>query len=150
VVAEEVRLSGIDPSHLGIELTETTMIDDFQAVTANIHALRETGIKIFVDDFGVGYSSLSSLSRLPVDVLKIDRSFISDMVDHPRGAALVAKIVEIGHIFDLPTIAEGIETEAELEAVRAVGCDYAQGYFLARPLPLEDARALIAASTIRH
>lgn len=150
VVADEVRTSGVDPSHLGIELTETTMIDDFEVVTANIHALRETGIKIFVDDFGVGYSSLSSLSRLPVDVLKIDRSFISEMVEHPKSAALVAKIVEIGKIFDLPTVAEGIETQAELDAVKAVGCDYAQGYFLARPMPLEDVRVLIAASAHGH
>ncbi|HRE91661.1 MAG TPA: bifunctional diguanylate cyclase/phosphodiesterase, partial [Myxococcota bacterium] len=107
LVASEVRASGVDPSKLGIELTETTMIDDFEVVTANIDALRKTGIKIFVDDFGVGYSSLSSLSRLPVDVLKIDRSFIREMTVHPRSAALVAKIVEIGHIFDLPIVAEG-------------------------------------------
>ena len=146
VVANEVRASGVDPSKLGIELTEITMIDDFEVVTANIDALRKTGIKIFVDDFGVGYSSLSSLSRLPVDVLKIDRSFIREMTVHPRSAALVAKIVEIGHIFDLPIVAEGIETTAELDAVRAVGCDYAQGYHLARPAPLEEVKNLIAAS----
>lgn len=144
LVANEVRTSGVDPSKLGIELTETTMIDDFEVVTANIDALRKTGIKIFVDDFGVGYSSLSSLSRLPVDVLKIDRSFIREMTVHPRSAALVAKIVEIGHIFDLPIVAEGIETTAELDAVRAVGCDYAQGFHLARPAPLEEVRQLIA------
>ena len=149
IVADEVRQSGVDPSHLGIELTETTMIDDFEVVTANIDALRETGIKIFVDDFGVGYSSLSSLSRLPVDVLKIDRSFIREMVDHPRSASLVAKIVEIGHIFDLPIVAEGIETPAELEAVRAVGCDFAQGFHLAHPAPLDDVKQLIA-RTARH
>lgn len=72
------------------------------------------------------------------------------MVEHPKSAALVAKIVEIGKIFDLPTVAEGIETQAELDAVKAVGCDYAQGYFLARPMPLEDVRVLIAASAHGH
>lgn len=141
VVADEVARGGVDPAKLGIELTETTMIDDFETVTANINALRETGIKIFVDDFGVGYSSLASLSRLPVDVLKIDRSFIREMTSHKRSASLVAKIVEIGHIFDLPIVAEGIETPAELDAVRSVGCDFAQGYFLGRPLPLDELKA---------
>ncbi len=143
VVADEVRRSGVDPQRLGIELTETTMIDNFEVVTSNIRDMRAAGLKIFVDDFGVGYSSLSSLSRLPVDVLKIDRSFISEMAKNERSAALVAKIVEIGHIFDLLIVAEGIENEEELEAVKAVGCDLAQGFHLARPAPLDEARILL-------
>lgn len=135
--------SGVVPQRLSIELTETTMVDNFEGVTSNICDLHAAGLKIFVDDFTVGYSSLSSPSRLPLDVLKIDRSFVSEMANNPRSAALVAKNAEIGHIFDLLIVAEAIENEAELAAVNAVGCDPAPGFHSARPAPLNDARNLL-------
>ncbi len=138
-----VRAASIDPRLLGVELTETTMIDDFQVVGANVAALREAGMRVFVDDFGVGYSSLSSLSRLPVDVLKIDRSFVAGMASGRRDVALVSKIVELGHVLDLPVVAEGVETAAEVAAVVAAGCDYAQGYHFHRPAPLAEATAML-------
>lgn len=143
IVVDAIARAGVDPKRLGVELTETTMIDNFEVVTSNIEVMRAAGLRVFVDDFGVGYSSLSSLSRLPVDVLKIDRSFIAEMVKDTRSAALVAKIVEIGHVFDLTVVAEGIETSAELAAVRTIGCDLAQGFHFARPVPLEDARLML-------
>ena len=143
-----VAAAAVDPRCLGVELTETAVIDNFEVVAANIATLRAAGLRVFVDDFGVGYSSLSSLSRLPVDALKIDRSFVASMGATPRNAALVGKIVEIGHVLQLPLVAEGIETVAELAGVLATGCDYAQGYFFARPVPLDDARQLVASNPI--
>ena len=140
----EVRRSGLDPRTIGVELTETAVIDDFDTVSGNIKALRAEGLRVVIDDFGVGYSSLATLSTLPVDGLKVDRSFVAAMRDSPRNTALVQKIIEIGHVFDLPVVAEGIETRAELEAVAAAGCDLVQGYYFGRPSPLSQAMASLA------
>jgi len=100
--------------------------------------LRDLGIGLSIDDFGTGYSSMAQLKRLPVDELKIDKSFVFDLVNNPDDAVIVRSIIEIGHNMELKVVAEGVETEASLEYLTRLGCDLAQGYFLSRPMPARE------------
>lgn len=136
---EIIGRCGVDPKVLCFELTETTMIDDFEVVLTNIQVLKAAGIRIFIDDFGVGYSSLNSLQRLPADCLKIDRGFISAMAQSSKGEAIVRSIIEMGHTLDLKLVAEGIEDEEELRRVTSMKCDYGQGFYFARGIAIEEA-----------
>ncbi len=123
--------AGLDPSLLGLELTESLLIEEDRVTLDNLARLRESGVSLQLDDFGTGYSSLSYLHRFPlVDGLKIDRSFLAD----DQGDAVVRAVVSLGQAFGLHVCAEGVETAEQLARVRALGCDSAQGYYLARPL----------------
>jgi diguanylate cyclase (GGDEF)-like protein/PAS domain S-box-containing protein len=134
---------GLDGSALEIEVTETTVMShDFDTV-ATLSRLKQQGIRIFIDDFGTGYSSLSQLKRLPVDVLKVDQSFVRDMVSDPADAKIVETIVLLAGAMDLQTVAEGIETEAQFRAARMLGCDFVQGYLFARPASGADITPLL-------
>ena len=107
------------------------------ATILKLHSLKELGIKLAVDDFGTGYSSLSYLSRFPVDALKIDRSFVTDISNDVESSALAAAIVKIGETLKLDTIAEGIETKEQLAHLKSLGCELGQGYLFARPMALD-------------
>jgi diguanylate cyclase (GGDEF)-like protein len=131
-VTDALDASGLDARRLVLELTETVMVDDPTAA-ARLAALRALGVRIAIDDFGTGYTSIGQLHRLPVDTLKIDRSFVSST--EPRHRELVRLIVRAAHAFDLNVVAEGVEDEHQLDALRALDCDEAQGYLIARPLP---------------
>jgi EAL domain-containing protein (putative c-di-GMP-specific phosphodiesterase class I) len=132
--------SGLPPSGLVLELTESTLLSDTARVHHRLARLRELGVRIAIDDFGTGYSSLSYLRRLPIDVLKIDRSFISELgtASSSEARSLVRSIVRLGHDLRLIVVAEGIETHGELDDVRAAHCDLGQGYFLGAPSPPQD------------
>jgi EAL domain-containing protein (putative c-di-GMP-specific phosphodiesterase class I) len=109
-------------------------MEDVQGNSANLQALRAMGVSIAIDDFGTGYSSLGHLSRLPFDTLKIDRSFVVDMVTGPRGLALVSTIVTLAHSLGLKVVAEGVETEEQAALLRQLRCDDVQGFLFSRPL----------------
>ena len=127
--------TGLEPSMLELEITESMLLRDEKPVVGALRALRERGVRVAVDDFGTGYSSLSYLRALPVDSLKIDRSFIQGIAESPGEAALTAAIVSMGHALGLRVVAEGVETDAQRELLERWGCDELQGYLFAHPMP---------------
>ena len=140
-----VREFGLPPGFLELELTESLVMENPEAVIATMSALREQGVQISIDDFGTGYSSMLYLHRLPVDKLKIDRSFVNGVESSGHNAAICESILALARSFNLKVIAEGVETQAQLDWLREHGCDEAQGYLLARPLPFEDMLAKLGA-----
>jgi EAL domain-containing protein (putative c-di-GMP-specific phosphodiesterase class I) len=132
------------PAGVDIEITESTLMQDNELSMRKLAQLREAGIGVAIDDFGTGYSSLRLLAQLPVDTLKIDRSFIQGISDTPNGITLVNTIVSLAHAFGMQAVAEGVETAEQLQALRRVGCDQAQGYLFARPMPAAEVPAAIA------
>jgi len=137
--AIELGAGGID-----IEITESMLMQDLELSISKLSQLRDAGIAIAIDDFGTGYSSLSLLATLPVDTLKIDRSFVRNMADSPQGVSLVGTIVSLARSFDLQTVAEGVETAAQLQLLRRLKCDQAQGFLFQRPAAAADVPAIIA------
>jgi diguanylate cyclase (GGDEF)-like protein len=135
-VADTLVRTGLAPERLTLELTESVVVDDVSAVTEVFTALRTLGVRISVDDFGTGFSSLASLADLPIDALKLDRSFIAAMDESDSREALVAGVISLADRLGLPIVAEGIETAAQLAALRRLGCGYGQGFHLGRPAPL--------------
>ena len=144
IVADALARSGLAPERLELEITETVLIRESDAVVRTLHALRELGVRIALDDFGTGYSSLSYLRRFAFDRIKIDRSFIREM-DHPDTAAIVRAMVGLGARLGIAITAEGVETEAQLASVKAEGCSEAQGWLIGRPASADAARALLEA-----
>lgn len=131
----QLHQQGLTTSQLGIEVTETTILSrDAERIEATLHDLRRHGFSIALDDFGTGYASLSHLRRLPVNSLKIDRSFINDLEQDPKTKAIVRSIIELAAALDLEIIAEGVETRSQLDAVSALGCPIIQGYLIAQPM----------------
>ena len=131
-------------SGLDIEITEGALMDDAVALTRTLQSLRDAGAKIAIDDFGTGYSSLSRLSELPVDTLKIDRSFTNRLVGDQTAQAVVSTIVTLARAFKLSTVAEGVETVEQLGVLETLGCEQSQGYLHSRPVPVERFEELLA------
>jgi EAL domain-containing protein (putative c-di-GMP-specific phosphodiesterase class I) len=151
MVAAALVASGLAPDRLMLEITEGVLLSDATTTIERLVALRRLGVKIAIDDFGTGYSSLSYLRRLPLDAVKIDRSFIEQLAQDPRQAALVRAIVELGRALGLTTIAEGVETAAQARRLVDLGCELAQGYFFGRPMPAADvARAMARYTGVRR
>lgn len=144
MVARVIGEIGIDPSVLKLELTEGTIMDNPELGTRMLDQLRQMGVRVGIDDFGTGYSSLAYLHRLPLDVLKIDRSFVRKMLDSQENAAIVRTILSLAQSLGLDVVAEGIELEAERDQLAAMGCQYGQGYWFSRPLDPEAATARLA------
>ena len=138
VIAERLAAHGVAPARLRLELTEGTLMADAARSLAVLSRIAATGVGIAVDDFGTGYSSLAYLKRLPVDELKIDRSFVTALATDEADAAIVASTIGLGHSLGLRVTAEGVEDRATWERLAALGCDLAQGYYIARPLPSEE------------
>jgi EAL domain-containing protein (putative c-di-GMP-specific phosphodiesterase class I) len=136
--------SGVAPGTLVLEITETALVTDAATVGARLAELRTMGVRIALDDFGTGYSSLSWLRTFPVDVLKIDRSFIQLLSGSGQDAAIVSGLVQLAHSLDLEVVAEGVEVAEQRDRLRAERCDLAQGYLFARPLPPAEAEAYLA------
>ncbi|MBL7255712.1 EAL domain-containing protein [Actinoplanes sp. LDG1-01] len=134
-----VRRSGIGLDRLVLEVTESAIVDEQSGGIATLHELRSHGIRIAVDDFGTGYSSLHYLTRLPVDILKIDRSFVAELDGTPTGAAIAEAVIRLAQVLRLRTIAEGIETTEQAHELLALGCHTGQGYLYAPPRPLDEA-----------
>jgi len=137
------RLAPLAGFGLDIEITETTLLQDLEGTSRKLRELRQAGIRIALDDFGTGYSSLALLSKLPVDVLKIDRSFVSGLPDDQASVTLVASIVELASAFDLITVAEGVETAEQLAALRALRCRHSQGFFHSAPVPARELEQML-------
>jgi EAL domain-containing protein (putative c-di-GMP-specific phosphodiesterase class I) len=137
IVAATLHDAGLAPEALAIEITENLLMKDAELARSRIAALRSMGVRIAVDDFGTGYSSLAYLNRYPVDILKIDRSFVGPVTDSPKAAALARTIIDLAAAFEIDTVAEGIETEAQLATLRSLGCQLGQGFLFARPVPAE-------------
>lgn len=134
-VRSALAASQLEPSRLCLEITESVLMEDAEVSVATLRGLKAIGVQLAIDDFGTGYSSLTHLKRFPVDFLKIDRSFVSG-VDHvPEDAVIVKAVTDLGHALGLTVIAEGVETDSQLEALRRVGCDQAQGYRWSVPCP---------------
>ena len=137
-VDQALRTWGLSPQHLTIEITEGSMLNDAEQTIQILQRLNNIGVELSIDDFGTGYSSLSYLKRLPVDELKIDQIFVRNMLKIKRDEQIVRTVIDLAHNFDLTVIAEGVEDQDTLAALKALGCDKIQGYVLARPMPASD------------
>lgn len=144
LVEEALTDSGLDPSRLCLEITESALLEDGDSSTRALQRLKSLGVRIGVDDFGTGFSSLTYLKRFPVDVLKIDRSFVDGLGRNRQDRAIVASVVDLAHAFGLTTVAEGIETPGQLDQLRALGCEWGQGYLWSPALPPQAAGRWIA------
>jgi EAL domain-containing protein (putative c-di-GMP-specific phosphodiesterase class I) len=122
---------------LELEITESLIMENVSHSIASLQAIRDLGVTIAIDDFGTGFSSLSYLSKLPVDTLKIDRSFVIDMTSGPQGLALVSTIITLAHSLKLKVVAEGVETEEQRRLLRSLKCDEMQGYLYSKAIPRE-------------
>ena len=147
VVRDALTANDLQPAHLVLEVTEGLLMDDVAFFSAALDAIRSTGARIAIDDFGTGYSSLAYLEQFPVDVLKIDQCFIAGLPGEAYHRAIVRAIITIGQALNLSVVAEGVEFEAQAEALLRLGCHYAQGYHFYRPLTGEDFEAAVRAAT---
>ncbi len=144
-ISDLVASAGLPRGQLGIEVTETAPIADLEEAVATLQRLHAAGIRIALDDFGTGYSSLVHLRSLPVDVVKVDRSFVTDIDRSPADAAIVTAIVEMAHAMQRIVVAEGVEDSAQQRALDRLGCDLGQGYLYASPQPARCIDILLAA-----
>ena len=143
MVADTLEETGVDASSLGIEITETVLMQDADRAVVLLEELKALGVTLSLDDFGTGYSSLSYLQRFPVDVVKVDRSFVDGLVDRPGDASIVAAVRDVTRSLGLGVVAEGIETPEQLQCLRALGYEKGQGYLFARPGPREGLHDLL-------
>jgi EAL domain-containing protein (putative c-di-GMP-specific phosphodiesterase class I) len=142
-VASILRETKLAPTSLKLEITESAVIENVETATKMLNQLRALGVQLAVDDFGTGYSSLSNLHRFPINTLKIDRSFISRMVENNENAEIVRTISGLAQNLGMDVVAEGVETREQLEILRSLGCQYGQGYFFSKPVDIRGAEAFI-------
>ncbi|HEV2833821.1 MAG TPA: EAL domain-containing protein [Pyrinomonadaceae bacterium] len=133
-VAEILQATNLDPRWLELELTESSIMKEPEQAIEKLHELKLMGIKVAIDDFGTGYSSLNYLKRFPIDTLKIDKTFVSDVCKDPHDTAIVRAIITLGHALDLMVIAEGVETQEQLQYLTSLGCDVVQGFLFSKSL----------------
>jgi EAL domain-containing protein (putative c-di-GMP-specific phosphodiesterase class I) len=145
-VVEALDSTGLPAARLWLELTETALFEEADAPLPVLHELKALGVLLVLDDFGTGYSSLAYLQRFPLDALKIDRAFVAEMTEDPRAAALVEAIATMARSLGLTVVPEGIETEAQRDALLALGCRYGQGFLFGRPAPPSVYRDSVAAA----
>lgn len=145
-----VNAANIDPSTLRLEITETQIVSNADICMTNISRLREASFGVYIDDFGTGYSSLSYLASFKVSTLKIDKSFLKNLGDGGKEAHIVQIIISLGHHLDLTVIAEGVETEEQMNLLREMGCDLVQGYYLSRPVDAEAAHQMVLKQNNGH
>ncbi|SDO61623.1 bifunctional diguanylate cyclase/phosphodiesterase [Geodermatophilus sp. DSM 45219] len=144
-VARVLAATGVPAHRLMVEITESVLVDAEDRVERELAALRRAGCLVSIDDFGTGHSTLARLSRLPVDVLKLDCEFVAHIESDPRSAAVVASVVELGRTLGMDVVAEGVETPGQLAELRRLGCRFLQGFLLGRPVPVEELPAVLAA-----
>jgi EAL domain-containing protein (putative c-di-GMP-specific phosphodiesterase class I) len=148
-VHSALTASGFDPGRLNLELTETTLMHDVEATVVRLKLLKALGVSLAIDDFGTGYSSLAYLRQFPIDVLKIDQSFVSGVAKTKESAAIVHTLVQLGKVLDLETVAEGIETDEQCRLLQAEDVNIGQGYLFARPLETDAVGELLMAAADR-
>lgn len=147
-VEAAIHASGLAPSLLNLEITESVMIEDECVATETLTGLKALGVQLVIDDFGTGYSSLGMLRSFPVDVLKIDRGFVKRLETNADDRVIISGIIGLAHALHLVVVAEGTETPEQLEQLKALGCDFAQGFYLGKPLPAGELSAEVAASSV--
>jgi len=143
LVQSTLTETGIEPANLDLELTESIIMHDTDIIVDTLTSLHETGVELSLDDFGTGYSSLSYIRRFPLDRLKIDRSFIQDIMTNPDDAEMIISIIALGHSMKLKVLAEGVETKEQLLYLQEQGCDEVQGFYFSKPLPADELGALL-------
>jgi EAL domain-containing protein (putative c-di-GMP-specific phosphodiesterase class I) len=141
-IADQIEESGIDPQRITVEITESTAMNDPDRTLEVLHGFKDHGLKLAIDDFGTGYSSLSRLRYMPVDVLKIDRTFVRDVNADKQSASMVSAIIALASNLQMEPLAEGIETEEEWRFLSARGCSAGQGFLFSRPVPAEEISAM--------
>jgi len=144
LVEQALAAPGLEPSKLGLEVTERQLVGSGESVHADLVALRALGLRLAVDDFGTGFNSLAYLRRFDFDEIKIDRSFISGLGHDRTDTAVTSSVITLGQSLELVVVAEGVETEAQYNCLRDLGCDHAQGYLLQRPAPAETIDLILA------
>ncbi len=142
-VQDALRSVAIDPARVVLEVTESSFIDSSAEIIDTLRALKALGVRLAIDDFGTGYTSIGNLQSMPIDILKVDKTFIDAINDGAHGGELLEAVVNIGRVLSLVTIAEGIEESEQLAIARELGCDLAQGYLLGRPLPSDETERLL-------
>jgi len=142
---DQLIQAGLPGDSIAVEITEGLLLDTGPGVTEQLHALKQAGVPISLDDFGTGYSAMAYLQKFDIDFLKIDRRFVSGMQQDATGRALCKAIIVMAHELGMRVIAEGVETTAQRDWLQAAGCDHAQGYLFARPMPAEQFEAWIGA-----
>jgi len=142
-VSRALEVSGLAPERLQLELTETVLMDDVDGHVAVMRDLKKLGISLALDDFGKGYSSLSYLHRFPIDRIKIDRDFVRGLPDSRADQAIVSAVLSFARALDMEVVAEGVETQQHVDALRDLGCEYAQGFFFHRPVEAARISALL-------
>jgi diguanylate cyclase (GGDEF)-like protein len=148
IVVASLQDADLPPESLVVEITENLLLKDAELARSRLAALRSVGVKVAVDDFGTGYSSFAYLDRYPVDILKIDRSFVGSLGGRPRAAVLVRSILDLAVAFDLETVAEGIETTEQLRTLRSLGCHFGQGFRFAVPRPAEQITSMLTTDAL--
>jgi len=146
IVAQVQRRHRLGPGRLIIEITEPTLLVDLDAARGVVTALHSLGVGVALDDFGTGHSSLAYLQRLPVDVVKVDRRFVTGLADDERTRAIVASVIELARALDTTVCAEGVDDPGQLDVLRRLGCPLYQGYLLSQPIPLDQSLAISQAS----
>ena len=146
MVASILKKTGLDPSYLKLELTESLIVEDSEATVTMLLKLREIGVQIQIDDFGTGYSSLSVLHNLPIDTLKIDRTFIQQLEGTNGGMEIVRMILSLAHSLGMKVVAEGVETDYQLSSLQSMSCEYAQGFLFAKPVNHQEVDTLLSAA----
>jgi EAL domain-containing protein (putative c-di-GMP-specific phosphodiesterase class I) len=151
ILIDQIQLllgeNGIDGSMLRLEITESTIMRNPESTAALLHELKALGVGLQIDDFGTGYSSLSYLHTLPISALKIDQSFVRRMNDNKENFEIVKTIIALAHNLGMDVIGEGVETAEELALLQELGCDYAQGYFIAKPMEFDAIESLLTAAS---
>ena len=142
-VRRAIDSSGIDPATLQLELTESTLLEDIDSVERCLNALRGLGVHLVLDDFGIGFSSLGYLKRLPLSAIKLDRSFVENIADGSNDAAIVRAVTEMASALGIAVVAEGVETRDQLLATRSLGCGFAQGFYFSEAIPADEVEALL-------
>jgi EAL domain-containing protein (putative c-di-GMP-specific phosphodiesterase class I) len=148
LVRDALARHKVPPELLELELTETALMSNAERTISVLTGLRQLGVKVAIDDFGTGYSSLAYLQRFPIDKLKIDIAFVRDITTNPNDAAIALAIISMAHILKLQVIAEGVETQAQLECLRRGSCDEIQGFFFSRALPPDELGKLVQSAPV--
>jgi EAL domain-containing protein (putative c-di-GMP-specific phosphodiesterase class I) len=148
LVCEVLAATGLAPERLELEITETALFEDVARALENLRALKARGVRIAMDDFGTGFSSLATLQSFPFDTLKIDKSFVQAIQDDDRATAIVRAVLGLGQSLGMPVVAEGVETDQQLDFLRAEGCAEVQGFGIGRPAPLEALAAMIGGAEL--
>jgi len=144
-LVEALAETGLDPSHLELEVTETCAMKDTDKSIDILNSIKKLGVRVSIDDFGTGYSSLSYLKKFPVNTLKVDRAFVRDIPDDTDDMAITTAIIQMASNLDVTVVAEGVETKEQRDFLAGKGCAMAQGYYFSRPLPIDDYMLWLAA-----